>query len=402
MSAPKRPTAPRRGTRPANRRELILVAARQLFFQQGYDHVSVSDIADAVAIGPSALYRHFDSKQQLLAEVLRREHTLMVAAMAELEGADTGVLPRAIEGLARLALDFRGGSVLIQREARHLPEPDRAAVRDGSRQIGRRTAALVRRLRPDLDDAAADLIGWAVIGVVSSPSLHRLELPRQEFESLLGDLVMTVVGHPVPAGFALSSRNDVQPSSQRPYSKREHLMAEAARLFAMRGYANIAVEDVGAALGIAGPSVYNHFPAKLDLLQTPMTRGIGHLMLNLGAAFDGAASPEEVLGRLIRSHVAFSLDHPDLLELLFSEVTHLPEAIRMQFRQAQLEYLQEWGELFRAINPSVSVVGSRIRVQAAVAMVGDVVRIRHLRWAKYVDAALVGICDRLLLPQPEA
>src|SRR5258708_34199432 len=61
---------PARGTRPANRRQLIIAAAADLFSRKGYAAVGMGDVAEAVAIGPSALYRHFRGKRDLLAAVV--------------------------------------------------------------------------------------------------------------------------------------------------------------------------------------------------------------------------------------------------------------------------------------------------------------------------------------------
>ena len=61
---------PARGTRPSNRRQLIIDAATDLFCRRGYANVAMGDVAEAVAIGPSALYRHFRGKQDLLATVV--------------------------------------------------------------------------------------------------------------------------------------------------------------------------------------------------------------------------------------------------------------------------------------------------------------------------------------------
>jgi AcrR family transcriptional regulator len=63
-------TRPRQGTRPRNRRALILAAASELFSAEGYPRVSMEDIATAVAVSPSALYRHVRGKRQLLTEVV--------------------------------------------------------------------------------------------------------------------------------------------------------------------------------------------------------------------------------------------------------------------------------------------------------------------------------------------
>src|SRR5260370_23606333 len=61
---------PARGPRPANRRQLIVDAATDLFSRKGYAAVGMGDVAEAVAIGPSAFYRHFRGKQDLLAAVV--------------------------------------------------------------------------------------------------------------------------------------------------------------------------------------------------------------------------------------------------------------------------------------------------------------------------------------------
>ena len=60
------PAPPPRGTRPRNRRRLIVAAAAELFASRGYAQVSMADVADAVAVRPSALYRHFRGKDDLL------------------------------------------------------------------------------------------------------------------------------------------------------------------------------------------------------------------------------------------------------------------------------------------------------------------------------------------------
>ena len=61
---------PARGTRPSNRRQLIIDAPTDSFSRKGYANVAMGDVAEAAAIGPSALYRHFRGKQDLLATVV--------------------------------------------------------------------------------------------------------------------------------------------------------------------------------------------------------------------------------------------------------------------------------------------------------------------------------------------
>jgi AcrR family transcriptional regulator len=51
-------------------RQRIVAAADALFYQQGYEHTSFSDIADAVGISRGNFYYHFKSKDEILNVVI--------------------------------------------------------------------------------------------------------------------------------------------------------------------------------------------------------------------------------------------------------------------------------------------------------------------------------------------
>lgn len=51
-------------------RDHIVEAADQLFYRQGYEHTSFSDIADAVQISRGNFYHHFKSKDEILDTVI--------------------------------------------------------------------------------------------------------------------------------------------------------------------------------------------------------------------------------------------------------------------------------------------------------------------------------------------
>src|SRR5256885_11067644 len=53
-------------------RERILAAASDLFYRNGIRAVGVEAIAEAAGTNKMTLYRHFDSKDELVAEYLRR------------------------------------------------------------------------------------------------------------------------------------------------------------------------------------------------------------------------------------------------------------------------------------------------------------------------------------------
>jgi TetR/AcrR family transcriptional regulator, transcriptional repressor for nem operon len=53
-------------------RQQIVDAADRLFYRQGFDHTSFSDIADAVRISRGNFYYHFKSKDEILDAVIER------------------------------------------------------------------------------------------------------------------------------------------------------------------------------------------------------------------------------------------------------------------------------------------------------------------------------------------
>ena len=61
-------------------RQRILDAAYVQFRRRGYSRVSMDEIALAATITKRTLYHHFESKDQLLASVLKAQHALALAA----------------------------------------------------------------------------------------------------------------------------------------------------------------------------------------------------------------------------------------------------------------------------------------------------------------------------------
>ncbi len=75
-------------------RERIIAAARDLFYRHGIRAVGVEAIAEAAGTNKMTLYRHFASKDELVAECLRRLSAEKNAVWARLEAEHPGD-PRA-------------------------------------------------------------------------------------------------------------------------------------------------------------------------------------------------------------------------------------------------------------------------------------------------------------------
>lgn len=383
---------PVRGTRPRNRRALILAAASDLFARRGYDRVGMGELADAVSIGPSALYRHFSSKQHLLREVITEGLAPLRNLVDDLDLTDQS---RALGRFSTLALDERPLGVLWQREARHLAADDRARLRVEVRTAGQRFTERVLDARPELSTHAADVIAWSTLAVLLSPSFHHLDLPRPAYDELLASLAATVVETPLPRDFPAPAAGAPEPALTPPL-RREALLNQAVRMFAAHGYTGVGIEEIGAAVGMAGPSIYHHFSSKLDMLVTLFRRGTAVLLMDMSSTYRTATDATDALRRSVSSYVRFSQAHHDLIGLLITETAHLPEDEQHLARQAQHDYIGDWVHLLRAVYPELGSTAARIRVHAALAVANDAARAPHLRSNPAVPDALELICARLL------
>ena len=200
----------------------------------------------------------------------------------------------------------------------------------------------------------------------------------------------------VPAAPATEPPGTLPAGVLTPASRREELLIQAMRMFAERGYTQVGIEDIGSAVGIAGPSVYNHWPAKLDLLITALRRGAAVLAMDVATAYRQATGPADALHRLLRSYVSLSHTHPEIYGLLITDIDHLPDDERHASRRAQHEHVSEWAHLLRLDQPHLDPVAARIRVHAVLSVAHDTARTAHLHRDPAVAAVVVAICTRLL------
>ncbi|MFG2825580.1 TetR/AcrR family transcriptional regulator [Kitasatospora sp. NPDC048365] len=355
--------------RPPGRRAVILAAAEGQFHRRGYHQVSMAEVAAEVGITAPALYRHFRSKPELL----RSAVAAGLDALREAVRAGSGGPERLCAALAEVAIDHRALGTLWQRDARLLPPAQRAELGRELRAAVAGMVPVVATARPELDRLDAELLCWSVLSAYGGLSNHSFAPPRRRFEALLrtlgGDLLAAdpAAAPPLPA--------DAAGPEPAPVSRREELLAAAVRLFHARGFDNVSTDRLGAAVGIAGPSVYKHFATKAELLAAALVRCRERLEREVSAALDGAASPEEALAAGLAAYVGFAVRHSDYLGVMVSETERLAPADRRAAVDFRRDFLRTWVGLLQQVRPGCEDAEARIRVHAMFALVNDGVRL---------------------------
>ena len=114
-------------------RARILKAARELFYRHGLHTVSVDAIAEAADTNKTTLYRHFASKDDLVAECLREYGRMLETAWAEIERVHAGQPKEQLLAWLRFLAEFKLGGTergcAFANAAVELPEPDHPARR---------------------------------------------------------------------------------------------------------------------------------------------------------------------------------------------------------------------------------------------------------------------------------
>jgi AcrR family transcriptional regulator len=98
-------TAERRAREKAQRRQEILDAARQEFFERGFHRPTVDDVAARAEVSKGTIYLYFESKEEILAHLLLEGLELLVAEMESVCEPDTP-LECTLESLANTYLNF--------------------------------------------------------------------------------------------------------------------------------------------------------------------------------------------------------------------------------------------------------------------------------------------------------
>jgi len=153
--------------------------------------------------------------------------------------------------------------------------------------------------------------------------------------------------------------------------RRTALLAAAAELFALRGFARVSLEDLGAAAGVSGPAVYRHFPGKQAVLAALLIDVSRDLVNGGQAVIASAGDYTEALRALIAFHVEFALSNPDVIVVQDRDLDSLAPEDRQAVRSLQRSYIEAWVGVLAGIHPGIVASELRIRARATFGLINS-------------------------------
>lgn len=179
-----------------------MAAAADLFARHGYPAVGMDDIGAAAGVTGPAIYRHFESKAQVLAAVI--DTIIDAVAAAESPWTTSGAAKPAAELSARIELYATGVArrrelmAVFVREVHHLPEDQAAALRQRQRDLVVQWRDLVGAVHPDWAREQVRTGVHAVFGMLNAVGTFSSPLTDAELARQLSDLARAALQLPAP------------------------------------------------------------------------------------------------------------------------------------------------------------------------------------------------------------
>ncbi|MFT4127155.1 MAG: helix-turn-helix domain-containing protein [Gordonia sp. (in: high G+C Gram-positive bacteria)] len=362
-----------RRPRPADRRAQLVNHASTLFADRGYPAVALADIARAAGVTAPALYRHFADKQSILAAAVLAGVDELEACTARALTAPAGI-DELIASVSALGVRRPAAVSLWRSASRHLtPEQNREVILR-TREVVHRWADVVAATTQASPRDSVEIC-WAVLSVIGSLGVHHSRLSAARAAAELEILVHRLIALRPASAPGLAA---VPPAFAGTTTRRDEILDAAAALFAERGYTGVGVDDIGAAVGITGPSVYKHFSSKLAILIGIGQRGAARLEAGAVAAHAVVGpDPARLLALLVDSYVAEISSTPDLSVGFTNSYACAGQPSAVGLLDAQRRYVARWIDLEGQLHPGLRRAQAAVAVHAALSVVNDAVRVRR-------------------------
>ncbi|MGW6656553.1 TetR/AcrR family transcriptional regulator [Rhodococcus sp. NPDC055024] len=173
---------------------------------------------------------------------------------------------------------------------------------------------------------------------------------------------------------------------RRPHDRKQQILAAAGELFRERGYHNVSVAQVAAAVGITAPALYRHFKNKPDLLYAAVNAGIESL-------YDRVAGSEDL--KSLIAELAASVSRRRGLSLLWQrEARYLPDEQREEMRATLKSAAARDAALIRTERPELDEEDSYLLAWALIAVFNSVSSHRVSLPRRQMELLLAELAER--------
>jgi AcrR family transcriptional regulator len=186
----------------AFKRDQIINAAVELFYEHGYQRTTLDAVAQRLDVTKPFIYYHFKDKEEVLLEISRRSIVKANEALAdalEAKGSPTQRLHRAIHTVMRAVIENQRYTTIFFREQKNLSEQSRTPLYEQHSRYDKLLVSLLREGQRKgefkVDDpglcalAISGMTGWAYNWYRSDGRLS-----ADQICTLMADMALRLVG----------------------------------------------------------------------------------------------------------------------------------------------------------------------------------------------------------------
>jgi AcrR family transcriptional regulator len=349
-------------------RECVLSAAGRLFRQEGFYATTMRDIAQESGVEAGSIYYHFQSKDQILNEVLDlgvrqlyekvREITRSARRNSEDFRKTFALLIETHLTYLLTDSDFTSANIrnypMLSDKARAPHRELRAAyVQAWSRFL--EDARCAGHVRSDVSVSAIrqfvlSAMNWTVEWYdIDRYPMHTL---AERMNKLLLDGMC--VHHRADTEGQKASASSMFARAPEPVGKaahtRERILRAAARTLRNNGYKATTLRQIVAEADMKAGSVYYHFKSKEAIVDEVLDAGLRDLLSGVSAAVEEYREPYNHHARIataIRTHLDFLFRASEFTSANIRSYGMLPHHLKKRHRKVRHLYGQLWDRILR-------------------------------------------------------
>ncbi|MFF7934296.1 TetR family transcriptional regulator [Streptomyces sp. NPDC007940] len=184
-----------------SRKQWVIEAATELFATQPPDEVTVADIAARAEMTSAAVYYHFSSKDQVLAETMRAfaaalREQLQAITDAHEPGSDIGT---SVTTLLAWMGEHRSAATVFFVSSAGMSQDAEALRQESRTQVLDELVRLIRKARVSVSDAEAAVIGLGLLALLETAAISQVRgddvyrsLGHRAFVREVGDLAARI------------------------------------------------------------------------------------------------------------------------------------------------------------------------------------------------------------------
>jgi AcrR family transcriptional regulator len=171
------------------RDEIILKAAEDLFYERGFAGVGVAEIGKRAGISGPGIYKHFSSKEEILATLLERAAMQLLIGIGEPREDPWEELESLVRGHIEFVLERPKLASIWVREVRVLGGAEQRRMERRDAAYTERIVGVLQRCFPDRPQGELVAATWMLIYQTSAVGLWPVQARR---EPGLADLMTNV------------------------------------------------------------------------------------------------------------------------------------------------------------------------------------------------------------------